>query len=74
MSEATDPALSDAEAWINALLDQRRGVLTQLAAQERQLAVLGVRAVTPSTADIRRWWRDNHGCCPHCGKDLLGST
>jgi hypothetical protein len=72
MSEAADPALSDAEAWVDALFTQRRGALAQVDAQERQLARLGIRTVSPTTAEIRRWWRDNHGCCPYCGRDLMG--
>jgi hypothetical protein len=74
MNEATDPALSDAEAWIESLLTQRRLVLNQVGVQEKQLFNLGYRWAKPTTAEIRKWWVEHQGCCPHCGKDLLGST
>ena len=73
MSEVLDPALSDAKEWLTAIKDRRRFLLGEVGAIEQQLTRVGQNK-RPATAELRRFWNRVQGCCPHCGRELMGGT
>ena len=43
---------------------RRDAILMELAELERQLGS------TPTTSELRGWWRQHQGICPHCGEKI----
>lgn len=65
-SEST-PTLDGINAIVTAMADNRReSILRELSGLERTLGY--GNDGKPTTSQLRKWWRENCGKCPHCGK------
>ena len=51
---------------------RRDAMLMELAELERQLGYSNNG--NPATSELRAWWRQHQGICPHCGERIVKQT